>query len=246
VATGTGALAIGANNTATGNAAIALGNESIANGDSAIALGDVATAGSAGAVALGRGATANQANAVALGAGAKTTRANQVVLGGTGSSVSVGDVAASTAAQSGPTDVMTVDAGGTMGRDTTIRPAIATLQGAVAQQATTISAIQALDTLQNGRLGALEAGQAQLGQQIAINGREANGGIAAAMAMGGAVIVPDSNVSINFNLATYRGQQGFSASVAGRINDRLYITAGVAGSTVKGSTGGRVGMAFGF
>ena len=75
---------------------------------------------------------------------------------------------------------------------------------------------------------------------------KADAGIAAAMAMGGAVIVPDSNVSLNFNLSTYRGQQGFAGSIAGRVAPKIYITAGVAGSTRKGSTGGRVGMAIGF
>jgi hypothetical protein len=76
--------------------------------------------------------------------------------------------------------------------------------------------------------------------------RQANGGIATAMAMGGTMIVPDSNVSISFNLATYRGEQGFSGAAVVRLTPRVYVSGGVAGSTVKGSTGGRVGVAFGF
>ena len=76
--------------------------------------------------------------------------------------------------------------------------------------------------------------------------RHANGGIAAAMAMGGTMIVPDSTVSMNFNLATFRGEQGFSGAVVVRASPRIYISGGFAGSTVKGSTGGRVGVAFGF
>ena len=76
--------------------------------------------------------------------------------------------------------------------------------------------------------------------------RRANGGIAAAMALGGTMIVPDSTVSVSFNLATYRGEQGFSGTVAVRAAPRVYISGGFAGSTVKGSTGGRVGVAFGF
>ena len=76
--------------------------------------------------------------------------------------------------------------------------------------------------------------------------RHANGGIAAAMALGGTMIVPDSTVSLSFNLATYRGEQGFSGSLAVRAAPRVYFSGGFAGSTVKGSTGGRVGMAIGF
>jgi hypothetical protein len=75
--------------------------------------------------------------------------------------------------------------------------------------------------------------------------RRANGGIAAAMAMGGTMIVPDSNVSINFNIATFRGEQGFSGVVSVRAAPRNYISGGFAGSTAKGSTGARVGVAFG-
>lgn len=74
----------------------------------------------------------------------------------------------------------------------------------------------------------------------------ANGGIAAAMALGGTMIVPDSMVSVNFNLATYRGEQGFSGAVVVRTSPRVYLSGAFAGSTVKGSTGGRVGIAFGF
>lgn len=76
--------------------------------------------------------------------------------------------------------------------------------------------------------------------------RQANGGIATAMALSGTMIVPDSMVSVNFNLATYRGEQGFSGAVVVRAAPRVYVSGGFAGSTVKGSTGGRVGVAFGF
>lgn len=76
--------------------------------------------------------------------------------------------------------------------------------------------------------------------------RHANGGIATAMALAGTMIVPDSRISVNFNLATYRGEQGFSGAVVLQASPRVYVSGGFAGSTVKGSTGGRVGVAFGF
>ncbi|NWP10104.1 YadA-like family protein, partial [Escherichia coli] len=94
------------------------------------------------------------------------------------------------------------------------------------------------DTL-NNRVNALETATAH-------GFRRADGGVAAAMALSGTMIVPDSTVSVSFNLATYRGEQGFSGAVAIRAAPRVYLSGAVAGSTVKGSTGGRVGMAFGF
>ena len=66
------------------------------------------------------------------------------------------------------------------------------------------------------------------------------------MAMGGTMIVPDSNVSLSLNASTYRGEQGFSGSFAARLAQRVYVSASVAGSTARDSTGGRVGVAFGF
>lgn len=102
-------------------------------------------------------------------------------------------------------------------------------------------------------IGALDSGLAQLDSRVdllelgnARGFRRANGGIAAAMALGGTMVVPDSQVSLSFNLATYRGEQGFSGAVVVRAAPRVYFSGGFAGSTIKGSTGGRVGVAFGF
>lgn len=66
------------------------------------------------------------------------------------------------------------------------------------------------------------------------------------MALGGTVIPPDASFSLSVNLATYRGEQGFSAAAVARLDDRVWLSGGIAGSTVKGSTGGRVGVTFGW
>jgi hypothetical protein len=63
--------------------------------------------------------------------------------------------------------------------------------------------------------------------------------------LGGTMIVPDSTISAAFNIATYGGQ-GFSGAIVARATPRIYISGGFAGSTIKGSTGGRVGVAVGF
>ncbi|WP_066806288.1 YadA C-terminal domain-containing protein [Sphingomonas asaccharolytica] len=111
-----------------------------------------------------------------------------------------------------------------------------------------MTAIEAVNTTQSNQISTL---QGQVGSlQTSVKGlrrniKEANAGIAAAVALGGTMIVPDSAVSVSFNLATYRGQQGFSGSLVGRVNPRIYVNAGVAASTVRGSTTGRVGISFG-
>lgn len=98
----------------------------------------------------------------------------------------------------------------------------------------------------DGRLGAIDTRIDILSASTDRRFRHATGGIAAAMALGGTMIVPDSDVSMSFNLATYRGEQGFAGSVVVRAAPRVYVSGGFAGSTVRGSTGGRVGVAFGF
>ncbi len=54
----------------------------------------------------------------------------------------------------------------------------------------------------------------------------------------------DAKFAVSFNLATYRGQQGFSGSAVVKASDHVFFNAAVAGSTVKGSSGGRVGVTF--
>lgn len=72
---------------------------------------------------------------------------------------------------------------------------------------------------------------------LELDNRRASGGIAAAMAMDGTVMPPDSTFAISFNLATYRGEQGFSGAAVAKVTDQVWVGGGIAGSTVKGSTG---------
>lgn len=118
-----------------------------------------------------------------------------------------------------------------------------------------IASINATDALQSSQISTLQSQVGTLQNDVAgirrdIVGlrqdiRRANAGIAAAVAIGGTMVVPDSAVTLSFNLATYRGEQGFSGILVGRVAPRIYANVGVAGSTAKGSTTGRVGIAFG-
>ncbi len=170
-----------------------------------------------------------------------TARVSQSLTVSNGATVSMGgNVVQNVAAGVAPTDAVNVS------QLTATNTRVTSLENFSAQQNTRVASIETVNVQQDTRLTSLETSVGGLNTTIDLNRRQANGGIAAAMAMGGAVIVPDSNVSVNFNLATYRGELGFSGSVAGRVAPKVYITAGFTGSTVKGSTGARVGMAFGF
>jgi trimeric autotransporter adhesin len=154
----------------------------------------------------------------------------------------VGDIAASTAAQVGATDIVTVDSTGTLGRDTTIRPAIAAIQGVAATQNTAIAALQATSGLSTGRLTALETNQGTLFGLVGQNRKEARRGIAAAIALSSAPFPSESGkTSYTANGSTYRGEYGFGAALAHRFGD-VAISVGVSHSGGK-DTAGKVGIA---
>ena len=76
--------------------------------------------------------------------------------------------------------------------------------------------------------------------------RKAYAGTAVAIALGGTMMPPDMKVAVSFNLATFRGEKAFAASVVARVSPRIWFNAGAAGSSQRGSTGGRAGVTFGW
>lgn len=101
---------------AVGSNALAIGATSLATAEGSTAIGAIAFALQVNATAIGYDAWATNDNSTAIGTGARTNADNQVTIGGPGSSVRIGDIAASTAAQVGPVQAVTVDANGTLGR----------------------------------------------------------------------------------------------------------------------------------
>jgi autotransporter adhesin len=235
-ASGVAATAVGALSLASASGATALGQSAAASGVQATAVGYNAQATQFSSTAIGYGAQAAQGGSTAIGKNATATKANQVALGGTGSSIKIGDIAASTAAQVGPVNVVTVDANGTLGRQSVVSTA-------------------QLDSVRVSMIGALAVSDAQFGAlSNRVDGLEfelgqvdhrTSAGIAAAMALGGTTIVPDSNLSVSFNAAAFRGEQGYSGSIVARVAPKIYVSGGIAGSSQKKSTGARVGVAFG-
>lgn len=247
-AVGTGAVAMGADNTATGDGAVALGNASTARGDGGVAVGNQANAG-VSSIAIGNNADAGPAGSVAIGNGAQAQRYNEVAIGNSSASYTFAGLASSGEGTAQPPAFMTVDSQGRVDRSSVGPSDIVNLQGQFATlSAQTANLTGQVSTLSGqvgtltGRVGQIEARTNILEQQA----RQANGGIAAAMAMGNAFLPEGQSVAVSFNLATYRGEQGFSGTVVARVSPRIWVSGGVAGSTVGGSTGGRAGITFGW
>ncbi|MEP3050474.1 MAG: YadA-like family protein, partial [Erythrobacter sp.] len=137
----------------------------------------------------------------------------------------------------GPVEVVTVDANGVLGRQDTV---------SAAQFSSLSNVVQAVSEVSAAQFAALESDVSNINFQLEELSDQANGGIAAAMAFGGTMIVPDSNVSVSLNASTFQGEQGFAGTITARVSERIYVSGGVAGSTAANTTGGRVGIAFGF
>lgn len=237
-ATGMGASAFGNGAVATQAGTVAVGVRATASAANGTALGALATASGVGSTALGRGSTAAFDGSTAVGSGATTTAANQVTLGGAGSSVRVGDIAASTAAQSGTVAVATVDASGTLGRNTTLLPAVASLQSASAAQAAQLSALEAAGNALSGRVD-------QLFDLRQLDRRDMRQGIAASVAMGHASMPSAAGrTSFVLNGATFRGEYALGGAIMHRIGDRNPLAIG-AGFSFAGNKNNavRLGLA---
>ncbi len=260
-ATGTQAVAVGDMARADGDQSLAMGRAAVASGERAIAIGNIASSDGSGALAigarslangiqataLGAGATASFAGSTAVGQNATTTAAQQITLGGEGSSVRIGDVAASTAAQVGPVEVVTVDANGTLGRRSI---------------STTASAAPQLEALTSGINTALAISQTQFdGLQSQFDGlqgrvstlfdlaatdrKDSRQGVAAVAALANPAMPSEpGRTSYAANVATYRGEFGVSAGLMHRFDtsDPFAITAGVSYAGGK-NTVAKVGVA---
>ena len=193
---------------------------------------------------VGANATAAFTNSTAIGTGATTTAANQVTIGGTGSAIRIGDMAASTAAQSGPVEAVTVDASGVLG--TTAVASMAAVQdlrmGIDYIAAVTDAQFNAL----TGRVSSVENGLANVNFRLEEMNEGFSGGIAAAAALGSAIAMPDKSFVLAGNVANYNGEQGYALNLTGRVNNNLAIGAGIAGNTGDGEVIAQAGFAVGF
>ncbi|BAV48983.1 yada domain-containing protein [Mesorhizobium loti] len=128
-----------ANTTAIGTEAQA--GASAVGQANATALGTSAQANALNATALGAGATANFSNSTAIGQGVQTTRDNQIMVGTGSNTYTLAGITsqASTAAQAGPTYLVTTDGAGNLAASTFDVATLQNLPAEVAQNSTDIS-----------------------------------------------------------------------------------------------------------
>lgn len=231
------ATAIGGEVIASGRGSQAFGWQTNAKGTASTALGFRANANADGSMAVGANTLVDVAhvNSTAIGTGAKTSRADQLVLGraagvsgnGTpfkGTSVTIADIAASTAAQSGPTDVMTVDASGTIGRDPSIRASIASLNTLTAKHTADIATLFDLNDENRRQIG------------------KANEGVAMGLAMETPALPADAKFGLSGGVGYYNNASAASMAATARVSEKATISAGLGVGFETGEFGARGGF----
>ncbi len=212
--------AAGAFSTASGTNSAAFGNAATASGSSSTAVGQSSTASGSGSTAVGQGATAAFSNSAAFGNGAAATAANQQMFGTSTNTYTTPGItsAASKAAQTGPIQLVTSDAGGDL--------ATSSLSGLGIASSADISA---------------------LNSSINNVANRAYSGVAMAFAMAGVpTVLPGETFVTTMNYGTFEGASAMSFNGAMRVTDHIQFDAGIGYAPDQGIVGGRAGVRIGW
>lgn len=212
----------------TSNNAVAIGESARVIGDNATAVGQGSQATAIGATALGQASVAAFSNSAAIGSGVTTSRANQVAVGTATNTYTLAGVtsAASLAAQTGPTKVVTTDAFGNLAAASFTPQDISTLQSNAGVLQQNVSVLQ-----QN--VGVL---QMQM--------RQAFEGTAIAIALGGGALPDNKKFAISTNWGNFRGQNAVGVAAQLRLTNYAVANIGVGGGFAQGGIGSRAGVTF--
>ncbi len=205
---------------------MAVGNANSVSGANSVALGNGASVTGTDAVAIGNNTSATFANSVAIGNGATVTRANQQAFGTASNTYTMAGItsAASKAAQSGPVEIVTSDAGGNL--------ATSTLAGLGLASSSTISTINSQLASINGRI-----------DDLYTRSSKAYNGVAMAFAMAGVpTLMPGEKLAMTMNYGTFEGASGLALNAAFRLTDAMQLTGGIGYGANEHIAGGRVGL----
>ena len=228
IASNSSATAVGRSATASGQQATAMGVDAQATALFTSALGSSAKATANSATAVGSNTTAGFTNSTAIGNGATTTAVNQIAVGTASNTYTMSGItsAASTAAQTGPTKIVTTDAFGNLAAANFSQQDISTLQSSVGGLQQNVSLLQ-----QN-----VSALQTQM--------RQGFEGTAIAIALGGAALPSDKRFAISTNWGNFRGQNAVGVAAQLRLTNYAVANVGVGGGFAQGGIGSRAGVTF--
>ncbi len=217
-ALGNSTTAIGGESIANGAGATAIGWQSTASAERAQAFGHLASATGVRSTAVGEAAAAGGLYSIAIGNQSSAANDNQIAIGG------AGQLQASTASQTGSTNIVTTDANGTLGTSVSV-----TSLATVNQLANTNMQVSDLRSQYNRQEERLD---------------EAEDGIAMALALETPVIPSGKRYAMTIGTGYYNGGSALSTSFASRLSDTMSISAGAGVGLDTGKVGARGGVTF--
>ena len=169
----------------------------------------LSTASGLSSTAVGMNANAAYANSAAFGSGAAATAANQQMFGTAGNTYTTPGItsAASKAAQTGPVQLVTSDAGGDLATGT----------------------LSSLGVASSADIGAINSQLAGLNASINNVANRAYSGVAMAFAMAGVpTVLPGETFVTTMNYGTFESENALSFNGAMRVTDHIQFDAGIA------------------
>jgi trimeric autotransporter adhesin len=206
-----------------------------ANGGAAFGDGSAATG--ANATAIGPNTSATFTSSAAFGNGATATRDNQQVFGTASNTYTMSGItsAASKAAQSGPLQIVTSDAGGNLATNTAAGLGLAS--------STDISALNSQIAGINNQIVGINTRLNDLDGRTT----KALNGVAMAFAISGVPwLQPTERFAVSANYGTFQGTNGMALNAALRLSTRLQAEGGIAYGANGGGVGGRAGLRMGW
>ena len=172
------------------------------------------------------------------------------MLGGAGSSVTVGSLASSTAAQTGTIFVATTDASGTLGQGASVASfataaALATTNANLAATNANVTTLQGQMATANNNITTLQSLTAAQGNQInALFGGldKAYEGVAMGLAMESPALPAGTNFGLSGGIGYYQKNAAATMALSARVGDNASLSAGVGVGFDSGEVGARGGF----
>ena len=201
---------------ATGNESLAAGSGSVASGNNSTAMGNGSTASGNNSTAMGQGSNASGDGSTAIGQGATSSGSNSAAIGNNSN-------------DGGRNNVVSVGSAGAERQVTNVAP------GTQGTDAVNLNQLNQMGSQLGNQIGNLQ-------NQINANQRDANAGIAGAMAMAGMPQAYQPGKSmVAAGAAGYHGQSAIAVGMS-RISDNGRWVTKFSGSA---NTRGQVGVAVG-
>ncbi|MCP1680648.1 YadA family autotransporter adhesin [Kerstersia gyiorum] len=226
IADGVNATRYGDNAQAEGYASSAYGMAADSAGGGAVAVGAVSHAYGNGSVSIGTSTQANTDASVAIGYSANASHSNSVALGSMSTTTRDHEVAVGYTTQSGTMETRLISG---------------VSDGELDTDAVNVRQLNATTE----SIGQLQGKFSNLQEKVRSNHRQANAGIASAMAMTAIPAVPGKTLSLGFAASGYRGEQALA--IGANINPRENLAFKLSASVdSQRNTGVAAGMAFGW